>query len=235
MKRRIVITGGSEGIGFAAARSFLDEGAKVLITGRSSEKLEKARALLASPDLHTLVWDVTDFSVLEENVRRCADILGGLDVFVNNAGVALDVDFHGDFFGVTFEKWDVIMHTNLKSMFFICQQVIRHMQEQKTGGCIINVGSEQGFRPGGITPYSISKCGVDFLTKGLGKTFVKEGIRINSVAPGATNTALQQADNILPAEKIADVIRFLASEQASGIAGETIITDRCEHLGVSWF
>lgn len=233
--KRVVITGGSEGIGFACAEYFLKREAAVLITGRSRQKLDKASERLSSERLHTLVWDVTDFQKLNDRVIECANLLGGIDIFINNAGLAAKVDFTGDIFGVTCDDWDTVMNTNLKSMYFICQQVIRCMIDAGIRGSIINIGSEQGFRPGGYTPYSISKCAVDYLTKGFGRRFIKDGIRVNSVAPGAVNTSLQQRDNILPADVIAETVGFLASDNAWAISGETVIVDRCEHMGVSWF
>ena len=231
----VVITGGSEGIGFACAACFLERGARVLITGRSKEKLHHAETLLHSDRVHTLVWDVTDFANLDARVDDCVRILGKIDIFINNAGLAAKADFMGDVFGVTYDDWDTVMNTNLKSMYFICRRVILVMKSTGSGGCIINIGSEQGFRPGGFTPYPISKCAVDYLTKGFGRRFIKDGIRVNSVAPGAVNTSLQQNDGILPAKAIAAAVCFLASEEAYAVSGETLIADRCEHLGVSWF
>ena len=231
----VVITGGSEGIGFACAACFLERGARVLITGRSKEKLHHAETLLHSDRVHTLVWDVTDFANLDARVDDCVRILGKIDIFINNAGLAAKADFMGDVFGVTYDDWDTVMNTNLKSMYFICRRPILVMKSTGSGGCIINIGSEQGFRPGGFTPYPISKCAVDYLTKGFGRRFIKDGIRVNSVAPGAVNTSLQQNDGILPAKAIAAAVCFLASEEAYAVSGETLIADRCEHLGVSWF
>ena len=226
----VVITGGSEGIGFACAACFLERGARVLITGRSKEKLHHAETLLHSDRVHTLVWDVTDFANLDARVDDCVRILGKIDIFINNAGLAAKADFMGDVFGVTYDDWDTVMNTNLKSMYFICRRVILVMKSTGNGGCIINIGSEQGFRPGGFTPYPISKCAVDYLTKGFGRRFIKDGIRVNSVAPGAVNTSLQQNDGILPAKAIAATVCFLASEEAYAVSGETLIADRCEPL-----
>lgn len=233
--KRVVITGGSDGIGFSCAEYFLKRGAKVLITGRSAEKLDDAANRLGSERLFTLVWDVTDFENLAGRVAECAEILGGIDIFVNNAGLARKVDFMGDIFGVTYDDWDIVMDTNLKSMYFICREVVFRMKKSGINGSIVNIGSEQGFRPGGYTPYQISKRGVDYLTKGFGKRFIKDGIRINSVAPGAVNTSLQKDSGILPPEAIANAVGFLASDEAYAVSGETLIVDRCEHLGVSWF
>ena len=233
--KRVVITGGSDGIGFSCAEYFLKNGAAVLITGRNRDKLDSAAERLGSERLFTLMWDVTDFENLAGRINECVSILGGIDIFVNNAGLARKVDFMGDIFGVTFEDWDIVMDTNLKSMYFICREVVSYMKNAGIKGSIVNIGSEQGFRPGGYTPYQISKRGVDYLTKGFGKQFIKDGIRVNSVAPGAVNTSLQKDSGILPPEAIANAVGFLASDEAYAVSGETLIVDRCEHLGVSWF
>ena len=233
--KRVVITGGSDGIGFACAEYFLDKGADVLITGRNSKKLSAAVVKLGSNRLRTLVWDVTDFDNLTAKVNECVSMLGGIDIFVNNAGLARRVDFMGDIFGVTYEDWDIVMDTNIKSMYFICRQVVSYMKENGIHGSIVNIGSEQGFRPGGYTPYQLSKRAVDYLTKGFGQKFIKDGIRINSVAPGAVNTALQTDPGILPPDSIANAVGFLASDEAFAVAGETLIVDRCEHFGISWY
>ena len=233
--KKVVITGGSAGIGFATAKLFSERGAEVLITGRNQEKLEEALRRLKSPNVHALAWDVANFDVLDEKFKSCIELLGSIDIWINNAGLAMDVDFQGDFFGTKEFNWDTVMDTNIKSMFFICQKLISYMKQNHIAGRIVNVGSEQGFRPGAITPYGISKICVDYLTKGLARKFVKDGIIINSVAPGATNTDLQYAEKIMSAEEIAEVILFLASDRGKIIAGETVIADRCEHLGVSWY
>jgi len=132
-EKKVLITGGSEGIGFATAKQFLAQGASVVITGRSAEKLAVAAEKLHSTKLFTLVWDVKDFDRLSEKFAEAVRMLGGLDILVNNAGLAADVDFQGNFMAVTPEKWDLVMDTNLKSMFFICQEAIRlFLPKQRT-------------------------------------------------------------------------------------------------------
>lgn len=214
---------------------FLERGARVLITGRSKEKLHHAETLLHSDRVHTLVWDVTDFANLDARVDDCVRILGKIDIFINNAGLGGKSGFHGRCFWCYLRRLGHgHEHKFEKHVFYLPSGDSCHEKHRKRW-LYYQYRFGAGLPPGGFTPYPISKCAVDYLTKGFGRRFIKDGIRVNSVAPGAVNTSLQQNDGILPAKAIAAAVCFLASEEAYAVSGETLIADRCEHLGVSWF
>lgn len=134
------------------------------------------------------------------------------------------------------------MDTNVKSVFFLCQSVLRYMLEHQITGHIVNVCSEMAFRPIWY-PYGVSKWGLRGLTEGLGRLMAPHGITVNGVAPGQTATEMMGCkfgdpltEPSIPRgvmstpEEIAAVIYFLASEAARNIMGEIVISDGARHL-----
>lgn len=237
--KRILITGGSSGIGLSIARKAIDLGAKVLITGRDSLKLEKASFDLNNPNLRTLVWDVADMTKLKFRLAEVLEIFGGdFDILVNNAGVLSEKTFPS----VTEEDWDRVYGINSKGLYFLTQEVCRFWLGAKDTSKIrkiINISSQGGF-VGATYPYRMSKWDIAGLTQGLGISLASKNIIVNGIAPGIIATDMQknylrQGDNVFcdlnplnrvayPFE-IAELAAFLLSDASNFIVAQTIVCD----------
>ena len=236
--KRILITGGSSGIGLSIARKCLSEGARVIITGRDRDKLSRAEQTLDDRALNTMVWDVADISIAASKVKEAEELLGDdIDVLVNNAGVLL-----GEAFPNISEKiWDQTYAVNSKGLFFLTQQVCKRWSNSraKKPKKIINISSQGGF-VGATYPYRMTKWDIAGLTQGLGIKLAQKGIIVNGIAPGVVVTDMQkscqaQDDNsyypenplkryALP-EEIAELAHFLISDASNLIVGQTIVCD----------
>ena len=236
-EKRAIVTGGGSGIGLAIAKSYVEEGAKVLITGRNEEKLKAACEEL-SADCTYMIWDVREFDTCRERIEEAAKTLGGpIDILVNNAGVLTPNDFEWRYLDLTPDEWDYVMDTNCKAVFFMCQNMAKHMLKNEVKGHIVNITSEMGFRPACVT-YGISKWGAVGLTKGLGMMLAPRGIVVNGIAPGATTTEMmgwKEGDSVYRKshankrfaypEEIAKLAVFLGSTYGDNIIGESILSD----------
>ncbi|WP_320167930.1 SDR family oxidoreductase [Mangrovibacterium marinum] len=237
--KRILITGGSSGIGLSIAKKCLNEGAIVVITGRSETKLKKVKKEINNPSLKISVWDISQISQIEENLQTIKNLLeGNIDFLVNNAGITNGTNFPN----VTEEIWDKIYTTNSKGLFFltqsICNQWIKTKERNKLRK-VINISSQGGF-VGATYPYRMSKWDIAGLTQGLGIKLAPHGIIVNGIAPGIIATNMQQwsfkqKDNVyfsenllerfaLP-EEIAELAIFLMSDASNFIVGQTIVCD----------
>lgn len=237
LEKRAIITGGGSGIGFAIAKKYCEEGARVLITGRNEEKLLLACRELGESAQYK-IWDVRDFYNCRSQIESAAEMLGGaVDILVNNAGVLTQNDFSWNYLDLTPEEWDYVMDTNCKAMFFMCQNMAKHMLKNKVKGHIVNITSEMGFRPACVT-YGISKWGTVGMTKGLGMMLAGRNIVVNGIAPGATTTDMmgwKTGDSVYREshankrfgypEEIAELAAFLGSDKADNIVGEIILSD----------
>jgi len=236
--KRILITGGSTGIGFSIAKKCIQEGALVVITGRNENKLSQAKEEINSQLLKTLVWDITKVSYIEDGIAKAIELLEGeIDVLVNNAGVNSGVQFPD----VTEEMWDEMYATNSKGLFFLTQSLCNQwMKEEKNKfKKVINISSQGGF-VGATYPYRMTKWDVAGLTQGLGIKLAPFGIIVNGIAPGIVATNMQpnckdQKENVyyprnplerfaLP-EEIAELAIFLISDASNFIVGQTIVCD----------
>jgi 3-oxoacyl-[acyl-carrier protein] reductase len=229
--RVCVVTGSTSGIGLAAARMLVDEGARVVTSGRRSgpgigEALHVA-ADLAEPAAADVLISATEKA------------LGRVDVLVNNVGVAYVRSFEG----VTDDQWDEMWQLNVMSYVRAIRAVLPGMRE-RGAGAIVNVSSSAGKRPSTSMPnYSVTKAAVLSLSRLIADLYAKDGIRCNAVAPGPTATdiwlgegglAEQQGDRddvlakvsagrpigrLAEPDEIAAVIAFLCSERASYVTG----------------
>lgn len=232
--KRILITGGSSGIGFAIARKFVSCGARVVITGRDENALREAAAQIGSEALHVLRWDVADISVIEQNLARARDLLGGdLDILVNNAGVLLQEPF----LQVSEAAWDTTHAVNSKGLFFLTQSVCRDWSaRERRVRKVLMVSSTSGFLPGAY-PYRMSKWDLVGMTQGLALKLADRGILVNGIAPGRTAGRMlgigdgNIADPEIPLgraavpEELAELAAFLAGDGSNYITGQTIICD----------
>jgi NADP-dependent 3-hydroxy acid dehydrogenase YdfG len=127
--KRVLVTGGSSGIGYAIAKKCLEEGARVVITGRDIQKLNKVSKKFDSNHLLVLEWDISDSKLARKKIEEIDHILGGLDIVFNNAGVYN----HKSFLEIEEEDWDTTLDINAKGLFFVCQTVSEYFIKKKVG------------------------------------------------------------------------------------------------------
>lgn len=236
--KTVLVTGGTSGIGYAIAKKCLDEGAKVLITGRNFEKLDEIKKQINNDNLFILEWDVSNSKIAKEKIEEVFNTLGGLDIAFNNAGIYNSKAF----LEVNEDDWNSTLDTNTKGLFFICQAISEMLIKQNKGGKIINIASNRGIL-GDTGPYGISKWGVVGLTKGLGRDLISKGIIVNGIAPGITATNINGIDvnenafsegprnkRVALPEEIAELALFLASDASNNIVGQVIVCDGGESL-----
>lgn len=193
--RFVLITGGTSGIGFSIAESFINAGAVVCITGRDIKRCEKAVEQLKvktgnrnNDKIFCCEMDMLQVSSFEQVVSSVVQKMGKIDILVNNAGINLNGSYH-----CTEEAYNSILDTNLKGMFFLSRCVGEYMVKNEIGGNILNIASASSLRPA-INPYIISKWGVRGLTQGLAKKYIKHNIVVNGLAPGPTATPMLRKD-----------------------------------------
>ena len=238
--KKVVITGGGRGLGFSMARKFVAEGAEVLIAGRNIKVLEESAKKLGCKYLQL---DVSNPSGFNAFMNKAEELLGGLNVLVNNAGISLH---ENTFFDVTPETFDKQVDTNLKGAFFLTQTFIRHSKKSGAKACVLFVSSETGdtmdFRP-----YGFTKAAINSMVQGLAYLFAKDGIRVNAVAPGITAsdmTGLSTEGNIsytgnisgrvyMP-EEVAEVAAFLISEAAGSVSLQIITCNNAKTVNARW-
>ena len=237
--RKIIVTGGGRGLGFAMAKKFRAEGAEVLIAGRNAETLEKSAAEIGCRYLPLDLGNVADFP---EFIKQSAQRLGGVNTLVNNAGVSLH---ESGFLEVTPAQWDVQFSTNLRGPFFLTQEFIRFCRQEQidTAKRILFISSETGTtvdeRPYGLTKYALNS-----LIQGLAYRYAQQGYRINGIAPGVTAsdmTGLKDTNNLtsgngryyLP-EEVAEVAAFLLSDLSNTLNGQILVTNEGKTINARW-
>ena len=232
--QRVLITGGAHGIGAGIAAAFAADGAAVGLIGRDSSALESALAGSGA------VWraaDVGNRERLQNAINEIAEALGGLDVLVNNAGVARWVRIDTPLEAAE-QLWDEVLTTNLKGAFLASMAAIPHLS--RPGGRIINISSVTAFLGGhgGSLAYATSKAGLNGLTYALVREVSPLGITVNSVAPGFIEDtdfnsdfpAAQRAQVLTetPAGRpgcvgdVVSAVRYLASPASSFVTGEIL-------------
>ena len=235
-----IVTGAGRGIGKAIVAKFLAEGARVIACDVVADRIEAAVAdLAAGGEVHGLAGDVTDPVFCATLIQTSEARLGGLDVLVNNAGIALVQPILEH----TLDAWDRTLAVNLRATFLLGQLAARSMVAQGTGGAIVNMASTNGHvGERGLAAYNASKAGVVLLTKTMAIELAEHGIRVNCVSPGwiMTDLALEgghDPDFIaaylakIPLrrygrpEEVANLFAFLASDEASFITGESVVID----------
>lgn len=235
-----IVTGASRGIGRAIAEELATAGARVVVNYNSSSEAaqEVVSAIEARGGMALAVKaDVSNFLAAQELAKTTLDTYGQIDILVNNAGTTRDTLL----LMMKEEDWDVVLDTNLKSMFNCCKAVARPMIRRKQGGRIINISSVAGLvGQGGQTNYAASKAGIIGFTKSLAKELGSRQITVNAVAPGFFPTALtdvlsddmvQKAIEFTPLGRLGELpevaylVTFLASDKAAFITGEVIRVD----------
>src|SRR5215472_3832838 len=240
--KNVLITGASAGIGQAIAVRFAKEGANVAINYRSgpdqaatTEKM--ARAASANGFRSMLVQaDIARQGDVQMMFSRVIETFGSVDVLVNNAGIQKPAPSHD----IDLDDFDRVLAVNLRGAFLCSREAIRHFLGTGRKGVILNNSSVHEIIPKPkYLPYSISKGGMENLTKSLALEYAGQGIRVNAVGPGAVVTPINKAwidnpqargevESHIPighaaaAEEIASVFAFLASDEASYVTGQTI-------------
>ncbi|MBQ9556324.1 MAG: SDR family oxidoreductase [Muribaculaceae bacterium] len=226
--KEAIITGGTSGIGLAIAKKMIACGASVTIIGRNAEKAKTVAEEIRS---RYLVLDLTDTSDMIKKVSQYISHLK-VDILVNSAGV-LDKE---NWLEKTPENYDLVMNTNLKATYFMCQTIAKHMIENKIQGHILNVSSSSSMRPS-WGPYQLSKRALNGLTLGFAQRLAPNGITVNGLAPGVTmtpmaSTFVKDTDNLAyynplrraeTPEEIANLAVFLTSNLGSSIVGDTVM------------
>lgn len=239
-----LITGAGSGIGRATALQFASEGATVVIVDRDPDTAEKTLALVeqAGGIGLALAVDVTQEQQVAEAIARTVQQFGRLDILHNNAGVSVLKPITE----TTEADWDFLFGVNLKGMFFGCKHAIPPMVQQG-GGVIINTASELSIIGQPLySAYCATKGGVLAFTRALSVEWAAQGIRVNAICPGPTDTPMLQAEfqiaadpaaeataaiGSIPAgrlgtpEDIARVALFLASDDAAFVQGAAIVAD----------
>lgn len=189
--RRALITGSSQGIGYALAEGLAQYGAEVIINGRTPESVNRAVESLKDQGLsaHAAIFDVTSKDAAKAGIDAIEADIGPLDILINNAGMQFRTpleDFPAD-------KWELLLTTNISSVFYVGQAAAKPMIARGQGK-IINIASVQSelARPG-IAPYTATKGAVRNLTRGMCADWAKYGLQINAIAPGYFKTPLNQA------------------------------------------
>ena len=231
---RVLITGGSRGIGASCVRMFCARGDSVAFFYRQST--DAAERLANETGALALQVDITDADAVRLAVDRAVEWLGGIDVLVNNAGIA-QIKLFTD---VTDVEWDRMMATNLDGAFYVTRAAVRYMIAQHAGK-IVNVGSMWGKTGASCeVPYSASKAALRGMTMALAKELGPSNINVNCVEPGVIDTEMNAAmDEATRAslcdetplcriglpEEVAAAVVFFASDAASFITGQTIGVD----------
>jgi len=242
---KVLITGGSKGIGLACARAFVAEGAKVALVSRSKENLDKAKASLR--DAYAVAADLTDAAAAAAMVERVEKEFGPIDVLVNSAGAAKRTDADD----LTPAAWRAGMDAKYFSYINVIDPLIKRMGRRGKGAVINVIGSGGKVASPTHLAGGAANAALMLATAGLAYAYASKGVRVVGVSPGITNTdrvaeglkaeakragtsepeALKQAKARLPLgrfaepEEIADIVVFAASERGRYLTGANISTD----------
>lgn len=177
--KKVIITGGGRGLGFAMAKKFVSEGASVLIAGRNEETLKRSAAEL---NCQYLAHDVQNMDSFKQFIETADKMIGGADCLVNNAGISLH---ENGFLEVSPEQFDAQFDTNLKGAFFLAQAFVEKTKGREGIKNILFTSSETSMTVD-ERPYGLTKAALNSLVQGLAYRFVNDEYRINAVAPGVT-------------------------------------------------
>ena len=188
--RRAIIAGASGGIGSAVASAFVREGARVAVVGRNEPALVELCSTLSGRDAHPVPADIGDAAAVDAAVRRAADLLGGLDTVVNAAAVDCEWKPVGE---LSVESWDRTVATNLSGTFYLCRSALP-LLVAAGGGSIVNLTSVAAHRVWERdSAYSVSKAGVEMLTRTIAVEYGPQGVRANCLAPGVIDAGMTDA------------------------------------------
>ncbi|HEY6182295.1 MAG TPA: SDR family oxidoreductase [Terriglobales bacterium] len=240
-QKRVLITGGASGIGAATAARFIEEGAAVCVLDRDAKGRESIKQQL--PKLvGAVAADVSDLSQVKSAFAEAVQLMGGVDVLINNAGISI----RHNFLEITPEEWDKVVAVNLTGVFYMAQTAARHMWERGSG-VILQTASTNGIMGYPYyADYNATKAGVIELTRSMALELAPK-VRVCAVAPGYVLTPMQRAeytDEMLEAvnskiplrrhaspEEVAGLFAFLASDDAAYLTGHVYTIDGAETAG----
>ena len=180
-----LITGGGSGLGYAMAKAFVENGAKVVITGRNEEKLQNACAEIGG-DIHYIQSDVTELEKVPAFVENLENHFGPIDILVNNAGKQIKKHAHE----MTDDEYRQVLDVNLIAVFALTREVGKRMTARKRGSVILIRSMSAIFSLGKVTGYASSKAGILGLMLDLVSEYADTGVRINALAPGFIDTPM---------------------------------------------
>jgi len=238
-----IVTGGSRGIGFAIAKILSENGAKVVITSKDSEKIKKAESKISNS--FGITCNIKKTTEVQNVVNQTIEKFGKLDILVNNAGIFPKIK---QLHEIDENEWNEVLDVNLTGQFRFTKEAIPHLQ--KTSGCIINISSDAGLKAYenfNVDAYSASKAALIALTKCWALEYAKDKIRINCICPGVIDTDMtkpflkNQRDiefmnnehplgRIGQPEEIGKATLYFASDDASWITGAILTVDGGESI-----
>jgi NAD(P)-dependent dehydrogenase (short-subunit alcohol dehydrogenase family) len=250
--KTVIITGATGGIGTAVAKLFAGQGANLAVQSTATEKLEKLKASLDLPEhrIEGFVLDIGDEEAVSDMVSKSVEKFGAIDVLVNNAGKLGNAKPVTDMPTGDFEE---MIRINLFGPFFVTKYVLKRMKAQKSGA-IVTVASTAGLHPGPLVAYTAAKHALIGMMKCVALDAIKDGVRVNTVAPGAVDTPMMlvaamsagmagdvgafrnSVESGIPdgryatPEEIANTISYLASDMSSHIVGQVLVVDGAEYL-----
>jgi len=235
--RTVIVTGGSQGIGAEVVRAFLDRGYNVVANSRN---ISSAGTFKKSSQLQIVDGDIGEFDTATRISDTARDIFGGIDALVNNAGIF----FTKPFTEYTQADFRRLVSTNLQGFIHLTQLSIKQMLKQGTGGSVVSITTSMVDHPiSGVTASipMITKGGLDAVSRSLAIEYARDGIRVNTVAPGIVDTPLHKeapADflrtlspmgTISDAKEIARAVLFLT--ESPTVTGEVLHVDGGSHVG----
>jgi len=225
--RVAVVTGGAQGFGLAMTERFIEAGAKVVIWDIDENASKEAIDKVKSENLSHQIVDVTNFEIVNQNLKELEKKYGKIDIFVNNAGIA---GMNTTVAEYPLDEWKKVMNLNLNSVFYCCKAVVPFMLKNDYGR-IVNIASIAGKEGNpNASAYSTSKAGVIGLTKSLGKELAQKNIAVNCVTPAAAKTRIFDQmteehinymlskiprNKFAKVEELASLVTWLASEENS--------------------
>lgn len=242
--RKIVVTGGSRGLGLAMAKAFANQGAEVLISGRNESALIEAQTQIPGKSMR-LVYDVSDTAHASDFISRANEMLGGCDSLVCNAAISLHekgIEF------VSEEQFDLQFTTNIKGQYFLAKEFIKQVANNRVDSSLLFISSETGDQYVEI-PYGLTKASLNSFVGALSRRYYRRGVRVNAIAPGVTESDMtasyadvsdgnyasnSAAGRVFLAEEVAQVAVFLLSQLSMCISGEVIHTNAGNHHKVPW-
>ena len=238
-EKTVLVTGGGRRLGFSIAESIANHGGKVIILGRNENTLRHASQQLNNCPY--LVYDIQNTANMESLFDKAEALVGKpVDSLINNAGISLHEQTFTD---VTTENFDKQFDTNIKGPYFLSQAFIKYKERKQIERInIVFITSERGFY-GDTIPYGLTKVAVNSFTQGLARRYLRNGVKVNAIAPGVTAsdmTGIKPGDNlyreqacgkrVFLAQEIAEVALFLLSDYSNCISGEILPCNQGNHL-----
>ena len=240
-KKTAIVTGSAQGIGKAIATELADQGYNVIVNDIDEEQASNTVTEIIEDDgeASKVIADVSTTEGREKIFNKTLEEYGSIELLVNNAGVQTNTPF----LELTEDEWDTVIGINLKGAYFLSQKVANHMVDKGIEGDIINISSVHEDTPTrNRNHYSASKAGMKMMTKEIALELSDHTINVNSIAPGfiktPKNTEVMEdeeetkkwydkipAGRFAEAHEVAEVVKFLASEEAAYITGESITID----------